>query len=307
MSHEEQTQTEQAPKKFWNKKILIPSIVGGIVVIILAFLAWLYTGSLNSTKQSIFTKLPLPAAIIDTKLLTTGELLERLALAKKLGGENQEITSEIKDQIYTQLIESKKITAIAEQRDVVVTEEEINTEYKNVIAQFAGGDEEKFKSELLNVYGISVDQFKKDVLKQDLLQSNLAVWYNNQESLNTESYKTARDLMSKIDSGQSFEDVAKQFNQDEASQQFEGDQGFVLISALLPEFRRALEGKEAGSLVLVPSRFGLHIIKLKERNTDEAGQDQVYIQQIFLQQSNFANWYKGEADKIRTVKLIKQV
>ncbi len=66
-----------------NKKLLyiIPAL---IVVIVVATVAWLYTGTLTTAKSKVFTKVPLPAAIVNNKLLSAKELLARLELAKKV-------------------------------------------------------------------------------------------------------------------------------------------------------------------------------------------------------------------------------
>ncbi len=111
----------------------------------------------------------------------------------------------VRTQIYDQLIATKKLEVLSLTNKVDAPNDQIDVEYKNIIDQYAGGDEGKFSEELKATYGLTPDQFKSDVIRLDVLQSNLALWHNQQESLNSDAYKTAKELQSKLQNGEKFE------------------------------------------------------------------------------------------------------
>lgn len=285
---------------------IIGGVVGLLVLIIAGGLAWLYTGQVSDAKASIFKALPLPAAIIDSKFVSAQEALERIDLAKQLMESQGMGTEADTTQTYDQLLEAKKLTALVSSRNLSVTNEAIDEEYKNIVNQYAAGDTEKFQTELEATYKMSPEKFKDEVIRQELEQAELGIWYSKQENLNVESYKTANDLKGKLDSGQSFEEVAKVYTQDEATKDFAGDSGLIPFDELLPEFRTDLKEVKVGDIKLVPSRYGLHILKVLDQNNDgENGARQIHLQQVFVKQVGFDEWLKTETDNLRVLKLLK--
>lgn len=240
------------------------------------------------------------------KFVSAKEALERITLAKQLT-ESQGTGAEADStQIYDQLIETKKLAAIVSNRSLSVSQEAIDEEYKNIVKQYAAGDEEKFKTELEATYQMSPEKFKDEVIRQELEQSELAVWYSKQEDLNKDAYAKANDLQGKISSGQSFDEVATAYTQDEATKDFAGDSGMIPFDELLPEFRSELQNAGVGDVKLVPSRYGLHILKILEQNNDGAdGAKQIHLQQIFVKQVGFAEWLEAETANVRVIKLLK--
>lgn len=292
-----------------NKKSspwILGGAIGVIVLVIAGGLAWLYTGQTSAAKEKVFNVLPLPAAIVDMKFVSAKESLARIALAKQLV-ETQGMGIEANPtETYDQLIEIKQLSAIASRHKVSVSQAEVDEEYNNIVKQYAQGDAEKFKTELEKTYQMSPEKFKAEVITQELEQSGLSLWYSKQEDLNKDSYAKAKDLQSKIEGGQNFDEVATQYTQDEATKDFAGDSGVIPFDDLLPEFREQLKDAKVGDVKLATSRFGIHILKVLELNNDgENGAKQIHLQQIFVKQVGFAEWLKNETDGLRVVKLLK--
>ncbi|HEX3099576.1 MAG TPA: peptidylprolyl isomerase [Patescibacteria group bacterium] len=304
---ESETETHHHPRKRRSKKhkMTIAGVIVLIILIIAGGLTWLYTGKVAGAKEKVFKVLPLPAAIVDMKFVSAKEALARIELAKQLMEAQGAGDATDSGQTYDQLIEAKKLSAVAARHHITVSSDEINEEYNNIVKQYADGDEGKFKDELDSTYHMSPDKFKAEVIKQELEQSNLAIWFSKQEDLNKDAYATAKDLQGKLDSGQSFDDVAKAYTQDEATKDFAGDSGLIAFDGLLPEFRTELKDAKVGDVKLVPSRYGLHIIKVLEENNDGAnGAKQIHLQQIFVKQGAFTDWAQQQADGLRVVKLL---
>ncbi len=299
------TEQEKQENKF-SKKMPIAVLIAVIIIILVAGLAWLYTGKFSQAKSNVFAKIPLPVALVGSRLVTGPELVDRLNLASKLPDEYKGGTSDLNNLVYDQLIDSKKISSLASQKDISVSNDEVDSEYKRVVDQYASGDNSKFKDTLEQSYGMTEAEFKVNVLRQDILQNKLAVWFNGQESLNQDAYKTAKDLMGKLNSGTSFDDVAKTYTADEATKDFAGDSGFVSINDLLPEFSSALSNINIGETKQISSRYGIHILKLLEKdNNGENGQERVHLQQIFIKTGNFEDWFSQQTDNIRVKKFLK--
>jgi len=303
--HQEEHGSSKKKNAHRNKTITIGVIVI-VLIIVGSFLGWLYTGQLSSAKEKVFKAIPLPAAIVDMQFVPAKTVIERLDLAKQLA-DAQGMGAQVKpSDTYDQLIESKKIQALAAKYKLSVPKADIDEEYQNIIKQYANGDENAFKTELQTTYGMTPDKFKSEVVQQELLQSQLLIWYNKQQDLNKDSYAKLKDLQSKLDSGQSFDDVSKAYTADAATKDFAGDSGVIPFSSLLPEFRVALKDAKTGDVKTVVSRYGLHILKVLDiNNSGDGGAEQIHLQQIFVKQTGFTDWLAKAEDNIRVIKLLK--
>ncbi len=302
-SHEEHL-VHHRKKKVHKGKVAI--IIAVLVILMVGGLAWLYTGNLTSAKESVFKAIPLPAAIVDKGFIPAKDVIERVALAKQLL-DTQGMGDEANpSDTYNQLIDIQKLEALARNKGVKVNPAEIQEEYQNIVVQYAQGDADKFTKELQETYHMSPEEFKEQVLRQQVLQSNMILWYNSQEELNKEAYAKAKELNDKISAGENFDEVAKVYTQDEATKDLAGDSGMIAYDDLIPEFRLKLKDSKVGDVVLTPSRYGLHILKILESNDGgENGARQIHLQQIFVKQSGFSEWLTKETGNIKVIQLLK--
>ncbi len=298
--------TSKAKRLNRKHKITIATIVIVILIIIAGGVSWLYTGKLSSSKEKIFRKLPLPVALVNSKHITSKQLFERVDLAKKVLASSGQPTADIEIQLLDQLIETKKIDVIAAQHNVQTTDQDIENSYKAILRKFPNSDENEFSKTLLENYGMDLSTFKKEVVSQTVLQDNLKLWFNQQESLNNDQYSKARDLVSQLDSGTPFDEVAKKYSQDTSSKDFAGDSGFVKYSDMLPEFQAAVKDLSIGNIKIVASRFGIHVLRVNAIEGDSNNQDErtYNLQQIFIEPADFIEWIKIQSAQIRTVKLL---
>ncbi len=287
------------------KKKIIWIVVGVIVVAVIAAGVWLYTGKFNEAKAKVFKKLSLPVALVSNKTVSGKEFLARYELAQTLYKDDATFDkNDAQNQILDQLIDDAKLRTIAASHQIIVSPDQVDTEFKGVVDQFAGGDEGKFAELLQQSYRLTAQEFKDKVLTSDILKTNLTVWYNSQKDLNKAAYDQEQKLIGLLDQGQSFEDVVKTYTQDEATKDFGGDTGFVKVSELAPEFKAQLANTQSGDRVLIVSRYGLHILKVIE--IDKSGDEPSYhLQQLFIQETGFDDWYNKQADSIKARKLIK--
>jgi len=85
------------------------------------------------------------------------------------------------------------------------------------------------------------------------------------------SEDTAKALFEKIKAGENFEQLAYDHSLDPSAKRNRGDLGYFLWGAMVDEFQQAVYKMEAGELSPpVQSKFGWHIIKLIEKQNNEA-------------------------------------
>ncbi len=306
---EEVEVSESRPKKRKLAKKHKLRILIAVIVIILVLAggsAWLYTGTLTSGKEKVFRNLPLPVAMVQSTNITSKQLFARVDLAKKVLEATGQPTTDITGQLLDQLIETKKINVVADNHKVKVSGDDLDNSYKAILKKFPDNDEQEFVKTLQENYGMDINTFKNEVVRQQVLQDNLKLWFAQQESLNNDQYNKARDLIKQLDSGTSFEEVAKKYSQDTASKEFAGDNGFVKYGDMLPEFKAAIKDLSVGNTKIVASRYGIHVIKVNGIEGDSANQDDrnYNLMQIFIQPADFSNWLKSQTDSIRAVKLL---
>ncbi len=285
-----------------KKPILIA--VAAVVVIIIAAGVWLYAGTFNPAKAKAFKKLSLPVAWVGSSPVTGRDFLSRVELADMLYKDDPAYNSiEAQGQILDALIDGAKLEAVAKQHGVVAAETEIDDQYQTVLAQF-GGNEDQFKAALTQTYHLTPEQFREEILRPDVLQTNLILWYNGQKGVNQKAYDKLQELQTKLDQGQTFDEVVRLYTEDEATRDFGGDTGFVRLSDLASEFKGPLGNAKPGDRVTITSRYGLHIVNVVE--IDKTGDEPSYhLQQIFVQTEGYDDWYDQQASGIKTHKFLK--
>ncbi len=280
------------------KKIIWIAV--GLVLVVALFCAWLYTGKLTQSKQAILQTFSLPIALVNGQAITMKNFVFKYSLAKKLFGQ-QELAkqdSEIKQKIFNQLIDEKELELFAVQKNLSINQRDLDNEYA-AQAKAVNLEGKKSLSELLSSYGLNEVALKNQILKPQLLFIKLRVWYNSQESLNTQAYGRAGELVAEIKKGTDMGQLAANFSQDETGKSTKGDLGFVDIADLTPELKEPVAGLLIGEPEIIPSRQGLHIIRLEAKNGNK-----VQLRQIFLNTGDFESWWNSQKQTFKIYKLI---
>jgi parvulin-like peptidyl-prolyl isomerase len=285
-----------------KKKILkiTGGIIGGIVIILLLCGFWLYSGKLTSAKLAVFRTIPYPLTLVNNRPIFMKDFLLRLEVSKKMSGAEviAQREAEVKSQIYNKMVEEEKYRQVAAKHKVSVSQKEIDEQYK-IRASQSDLQGKKNYEELLASFGLSAGSYKNQVIVPDLLQANLQTWFNSQEDLNKATYLSSNSIIDRLKKGENMVILAVGLTQDETERGVGGDLGFVDPSELLPELREPVSAMKLGDVRVIPSRFGLHIIRAEEQDGNK-----LHLREIFLKGENFDKWYQEQTKNFKVRQLV---
>ncbi len=228
-----------------------------IIAFVTVSLIWLYKPSLSGKKLKILSALSLPIASVNGKLVFAREFLE---IKNSFTGFSQVSDEEI----YNSFILNKKYEEL---------QKEVGSKpiYKNP--------------------SDSADFLKKF----DAIKKGLALFYNSNQNLNSDSYSLANNILLRLKEGERFESLAKTYSKDSYSAIFGGLTGGN-PELFLPETQVKINEIIGNEPVIIPSSLGLHILK-KDTKTST-------LRQIFLKTNGFEEWLENSTNQIKTKKFI---
>ncbi len=144
---------------------------------------------------------------------------------------------------------------------------------------------------------LNLDEVTKSISPSD---DDLAILYDeeknrfstdeerNAQHILVEKKVTADQVISLINKGKSFEDLAKEYSIDTGSKDSGGDLGFFGIGVMVPEFETAVFAMKEGEVSApIKSEFGFHVIKLnKIKESSLKSFDEVKEQLVKIYQKN---------------------
>ncbi len=272
------------PKKR-SKRIL--SLIGGVFICAVLLIAF-YLTPISQFHLLVFKYLPLPLGQSGGRIFTSYKLP-----SKSFDSKNNFVSG------LTNAATLNQLQTIAKVHDVSVSSADLDNALDELTQREAGGDTSKFNKILSEQYNSDPKEFKQFWLPLSLYNQNLEVWYNSQTTLNTEGYQIMSSLQNKLNSGADFGELAKNYSQDTSSAQFGGSVGKLYINAILPEFRNRLLTANQGDTILLPSRFGLHLIKINsvQKVTNTQNNEWLSMSQIFIKNKNFESWLTQEKNR----------
>jgi hypothetical protein len=177
---------------------------------------------------------------------------------------NQEQLSEFKKRALDKVVNDAYVKKIAKQNDISVTDREVNEQIDVLRRQNRlGGSERVFEDVLRDYWGWGVDDFKRSLRQELLVQKVVA-------SLDTETQARAQAVLDKLRSGADFAEMAKEHSDDDAGKENGGEFGFTVDQAnknLTAKTTDALFKLEPGEVSgIVDIGYALEILKNLEEN-----------------------------------------
>ncbi len=142
----------------------------------------IYTKQTESSSARLAAKVfSLPAANVNGKSLKYERFLQTRDAVRKFinseAGKDVGATmppeKELNENILEQLIRQKLVEAVAEEKDISVTDEEVNQIFDEVAAQAASSTQSTISEYLQDNYGWNEDNFREYVLRPALLEQKV--------------------------------------------------------------------------------------------------------------------------------------
>lgn len=253
-------------------------------------------------------------ATVNDEVITEGEL-------------NHLLQSQYGPSILDALITNKIVELEAEKLGITLTDEEIEEEY-NAYAESYGGEEallEAFESynltkdDIINDIKIYLLTLKVVADSIDITDEDVKTYFEeNKESFATpeqveashilvEDEATAKEVIEKLNAGEDFAALAKEYSKDESNAEKGGALGYFGRGEMVSEFEDAAFAMNVGDISKEPvkTEFGYHIIKVTDKKeakdadfetSKEQARDMLVEERVNEQYSNWVNDKMEEYD-----------
>lgn len=243
-------------------------------------------------KKLIFTIVGIVAVIVIAVVIGAAVSKKENVVASV---EGQDIT---KDDLYnvmvaqygsnaiSYLIDNKIVDIEAEKKGIKISDKEIDDEMKQYID--LNGGEDAFNS-ALEQSGVNKADIEKEIVNYlkivKLLESKVKVtddeiktyFEENKDSFNQQEQiqashilvadeAKAKEVKAKLDAGEDFATLAKEYSTDEATKDKGGELGYFPKGQMVPEFDNAAFAMSVGQISdPVKTEYGYHIIKVTDK------------------------------------------
>jgi parvulin-like peptidyl-prolyl isomerase len=191
--------------------------------------------------------------------------------------EGQERLRQMRAQILDWMIEQVLIEQAAAGMGITVTDEEVQAAIAQLVQD--AGSQEAFQ-ERLERSGMTLSdlqaQLRAELLRARVLERVQATVPERAEQVHArhilvDTRERAEALLSQIQAGADFAQLARTYSQDESTRDAGGDLGWFPRGVLLaPEVEEVAFSLQAGQVgPIVQSQFGYHIVQTLERKQDE--------------------------------------
>jgi peptidyl-prolyl cis-trans isomerase D len=152
--------------------------------------------------------------------------------------------------------------------DRYMTPEKLSVEYVEVTSDDLAGSINVDEEKLTMMY----DDYKRSVLaKEDRKARHILIQVGTSADKSKEALMPRiQELQQKINNGESFEELAREYSEDPGSAKQGGDLGWVATGEMVKPFEDALFSMNKGEVSdIVVTQFGLHLIRLDDIRTPE--------------------------------------
>jgi len=188
-------------------------------------------------------------------------------------------------QLLDRLIEQKLIQQAAKEKGVTVSDQQVQEKLDEMKEQFGG--EASFQLYMAQ-FGITEDLLKQDIRNQLLVEGILGpeieiseeemksyfeenkAMFDEPEQVRArhilvETEEKAQEVLAKLERGESFESLARQYSTDEGTKDNGGDLGYFGRGVMVAEFEEAAFSLKPGETSRpVKTQYGYHIIKVED-------------------------------------------
>jgi len=300
--HETPQQTHDAgmpaetPNK--TKKSPLAQFFGGLLIVLLVALIGVYIYAKSQVRalseapfvMQVADSLRIPIAKINGNPVLYTDFITDATSLKKFYAHQPEgypVSSDtvIHEQVLSRLLVNALVQDIGRSYSVTVTQEDMDVAKAELLSQFP--DEASAETEISTTFGWSLDTFTERVIEPIVLEKKVGeafaidesiddlykvpqvrarhILFTIEEGTEDETMDTATNVLKRIQEGEDFADLAKEFGADGTAEQG-GELGWIDKGTTVPSFEEVLFSLESGELYdgIAKTEFGYHIIKAEE-------------------------------------------
>lgn len=237
------------------RKILLLSI-GGLVILVLIiiFTLWLYNGRLTGIKEHILTSFNLPIGRIGSSMFYSKDLMFRYHTNKKMKTEsvftdsvNQYLSDEQTRLVFSQVIHNSNTKLIELEKLHLKT------------------PPQSLQAPDIELQSITDSDFYKYIFPRHTMELELKIHYHSQTELHPVAYAETEKIKNLLQANKTPEQIYNELNKTSLSMAFTSRTGYTNEQDLLSEYQLALHNLPIGEIVIVPTRFGLSVLKLQDK------------------------------------------
>lgn len=258
----------------------------------------------------------------DSVAIVNGEKISKDSYKEEMSFYGSMLASRqnLKNSIIQMMVQDKLISDDMKANKLTVADKEVNDAFMNSVKQFGG--QEQF-DKMLDDYNMDLEKFKETV-KKDLMYQKHREWFGKEHQVSDDEIKqyfednkeqfskrdashilvedeeTAKEIKKKLDEGEDFAKLAKEYSKDTANAEKGGELGSFAKGQMVKEFEDAVfslkEGEISGP---VKSQFGYHIIKLNK--IEESLEDSKEQITKILTDKKYADYIKELNEKANVI------
>lgn len=217
------------PKQLAIRIIIALACLIVLMIIVYGVGIYKYHWNRYGTKK-VIKVVPYPAAFVGPTWISISDFWfqkEFILHFYEKTGTPLENEVELDKQIVDRLIEEGLVDKYLRENKMIVTGDEIDKEYQNIITQNQG--EENTKNMFSELYGISLPDFKKLIKQKQKISKfqNEVLVSGHLNIIIVKDEKRALDVLNELKTGADFTETAKKYSEDEISRDAGGDVGFI--------------------------------------------------------------------------------
>lgn len=172
---------------------------------------------------------------------------------------------EYRKRALDRVINDAFVKQLAEENNVTISRAEVDQQIELMRVQNKLGDEQALRRSLQQFWNWSIEDFRRH-LRQELLAQKVA------STLDTETHTEAQRVLERLQEGDEFAELAKEFSDDISTKDVGGDYGIDVQRDnpdIQPQVIEALFSLEEGQVSdVIETALGLEIVKVLEKKED---------------------------------------
>lgn len=269
--------------------IIMVSALAGFVLAAVWHMVYNAPNIENKLRTQLVVQFPFPVASVNGDWVLLRDFENNIASATfflsqqagQFSAGQLPTKEELRQNELDRLVNFRIKQQLGSERGITVTQDDIEKYFQEQILPQAPGGIDEVEQTLSALYAWSLDDFKKNILEEVVLDQKLQESFQNDEAAVNEVRDRAQKLHDEIvNSEKSFSDFAKENSEDTGTALDGGMLGYFGRGAMVPEFEQAAFALDVGQVSdIVKTQYGYHIIKVTNK---DAATDRVEARHILF-------------------------